>query len=114
MTAQDLSVRKLFRHVRAAVDVLEEILLSNSPQSSSDNKAQPAKEESRTKDPDTSWRPEKLAYTLKEAQELVGISRSSIYIALADQRLRAVKSGKRTLVLATDLQAWLENLPAKS
>jgi excisionase family DNA binding protein len=49
-----------------------------------------------------------LAYTLKEVQELVGINRSSIYLALADHCLRAVKSGKKTLVLAKDLQAWLE------
>jgi excisionase family DNA binding protein len=113
MNATDPRVQKLFRHVRAAVDLLEEILLSNSPQST-DNKARPAQDESRTKDPDTSWRPEKLAYTLKEVQELVGMSRSSIYLALAGQRLRAVKSGKKTLVLAKDLQAWLEKLPAKT
>lgn len=113
MNATDPRVQKLFRHVRAAVDVLEEIVLSNSCQFAN-SIARPAQDESRTKDPDASWRPEKLAYTVKEVQELVGMSRSSIYIALADQRLRAVKSGKKTLVLAKDLQAWLEKLPAKT
>jgi len=57
--------------------------------------------------------PARLAYTLKEVQEFVGISRSAIYLALSDGDLRAVKAGRRTLVLAKDLQAWLETLPAK-
>lgn len=59
-------------------------------------------------------KPEKLAYTVREIQQFVGISRSAIYFALGSQELRAVKCGRRTLILAKDLRAWLEKLPPKS
>jgi excisionase family DNA binding protein len=55
----------------------------------------------------------KLAYSLSEVNKLVGISRSAIYLALRAGELRAVKSGRKTLVLAKELDEWLEKLPAK-
>jgi excisionase family DNA binding protein len=56
----------------------------------------------------------KLAYSLSEVSELVGISRSAIYLALRARELRAVKGGRKTLVLAKDLDEWLEKLPTKN
>ena len=38
-------------------------------------------------------------------------SRSMIYQEIQSGRLRARKLGRRTLILAADLSAWLANLP---
>lgn len=55
---------------------------------------------------------EKLALSIPEAAMLSGISRSSLYKRMASGELAAVKSGKRRLILAGALKAWLEALPA--
>ena len=54
---------------------------------------------------------EKLAYTVKEALEAIGIGHSKLYEEIAAGRLKARKLGARTLILKTDLQAWLDALP---
>jgi excisionase family DNA binding protein len=58
--------------------------------------------------------PSKLAYSVGEVSKLVGISRSAIYLALRAKELRAVKCGRKMLVLARDLNEWLEKLPTKT
>jgi excisionase family DNA binding protein len=109
----DPQVHRLFGHVRQAVDIVEQLMLRQRPepmkeQSSATGMAKDAVDQT------PSGRP-KLAYTIQEAQELVGISRSALYLTLRNNNgLRAVKSGRKTLILAKDLQAWLEKLPAKS
>jgi excisionase family DNA binding protein len=50
----------------------------------------------------------KLAYTLDEVAELSGHCRSSLYELINGGKLRAVKSGRRTLILADDLRSWME------
>jgi excisionase family DNA binding protein len=113
MSAPEQRIRKLFHHLHAVADLLEEILLSN-PLPRENEKQQAVKNDRRPIEATEKPPPERLAYTLKEVQKLVGISRSAIYLVLAEGELRAVKSGRRTLILAKDLQAWLEKLPAKS
>jgi excisionase family DNA binding protein len=56
----------------------------------------------------------RLAYTIREACEVSGISKSSIYNSIRAGTLRPRKYGKRTLILADDLRAWLGSLPAAS
>jgi len=56
----------------------------------------------------------KLALTIQEAVSVSGLSRSSIYILLRDRKLQARKSGKRTLILAKDLERFLKSLPSAS
>ena len=54
----------------------------------------------------------KLSYTVKEVCKLVGISAATLYLVLGRGELKAVKLGNKTLILAKDLEKWLDNLPA--
>ncbi len=48
----------------------------------------------------------------KSVAKRVGVSLSTVNRAIRDGKLKAKKYGRRTLVLRTDLDAWLHSLPA--
>ena len=54
---------------------------------------------------------DRLAYSIEEATEAANTGKTALYEALGSGKLPAHKRGRRTLILAADLRAWLENLP---
>jgi excisionase family DNA binding protein len=52
--------------------------------------------------------PPKMGYRVKEVRNLLGISNSTFYNMVRQGDLKVVKMGKMTLVLAKDLNEWLE------
>jgi excisionase family DNA binding protein len=53
----------------------------------------------------------KVAFTIKEAARASGLSRSLLYLAIARGSLRARKCGARTVILDSELRAFLRKLP---
>lgn len=54
---------------------------------------------------------DRLAFSIAESAQIAGLSRSSLYIAIADGRLKTRKNGRRTIILREDLQSFLASLP---
>jgi excisionase family DNA binding protein len=54
---------------------------------------------------------DRAAFTIAEVIALTGLGRDKVYAVINEGLLAARKCGRRTLITATDLQAFLEALP---
>lgn len=54
---------------------------------------------------------QKMAFSVDEAARRADTCRDKIYGAINAGKLRARKNGRRTLILASDLEAYLKDLP---
>jgi excisionase family DNA binding protein len=59
------------------------------------------------------YRIEKIAFSIREAAAVSGLSRTTLYALIARRELRGVKSGARRLILRTDLEAYLAGLASQ-
>ena len=53
-----------------------------------------------------------VAYSVSDILQMVGIGRTKYYDLVATGDIKVRKIGHRTIVLAVDLDAWLESLPS--
>lgn len=53
----------------------------------------------------------KLAYSIKETACITSLGRMALYEEIKAGRLKSHKAGRRTIVLADDIRAWLASLP---
>jgi len=51
---------------------------------------------------------------IADASKLTGVSRTALYAALKRGDIKAKKHGRRTLLEASTLKAWLDDLPSYS
>lgn len=53
---------------------------------------------------------DRMAYRVREAAEVLAISRSRFYELVAEGRIRTLKEGARTLVRRSELERYLDAL----
>jgi excisionase family DNA binding protein len=110
MKHKDARVLEFYRHLRSAIDILELIALEPY-QPPEQPKPEPVAAPAPAPTPPQLPR-EKMTYTMKEASALLGVSKTTLWRAISEGKIDAVKFGSRTLIKADSLQHWLASLPS--
>lgn len=55
----------------------------------------------------------RLLYSLAEFRNLTSLSKTRVFEELKEGRLRAVKCGRRTLIPAAEVEAWIASLEGR-
>ncbi len=53
----------------------------------------------------------RLLYTVAETVQMLGVGRSTLYVMLGEGKLDVRKVGRRTLITAASIRAFVEGLP---
>jgi excisionase family DNA binding protein len=109
MKHRDARVFQLGQHLRLAIDVLEQIL-AEPYEAPRRPLSEPSVVVSLPPSP-PALPQEKLAYSVKEAAAALGLSKSTVWKAIADGALDAQKFGNRTLISADGLRGWVTSMP---
>lgn len=107
MKHRDARVFVFCQHLRSAIDILEQIAAEpyRPPQEPTPEAAPPPA-------PPPPVIPQgKITYSVKEAATAVGIGKTTLWKAISDGKLPAIKLGNRTLIAADALRAWLFSHP---
>jgi excisionase family DNA binding protein len=110
-TQPDPRIASLCDHLRSAIDILEEIATQPARFHEPPIEAHPAAPSTTQVSKILS---EKLAYTIKEVAATLGVSKSTLYLALGEGDLKAIKLGHRTLIPSTELQRRISSLPSRA
>jgi excisionase family DNA binding protein len=114
MKHRDPRIVEFFRHVREAIDVLEHLALDVNDAAPAKVAPTPKSEMQAAELVSKKSDGDKMAYAIKEACQKAQVSRSKLYQAIGNDQLRAVKCGRKTLILTKDLQAWVDSWPART
>ncbi|OAI44270.1 hypothetical protein AYO42_04950 [Rhizomicrobium sp. SCGC AG-212-E05] len=104
MRKGDPRVPGLFLLLRQVLDTLEDICMH--PHAAPEPCKEPVQVTAAIV---TNLQRDRLAYSIKEVRNMTGISNAKIYSDIKKGLLHSTKAGGRTLVLATDLQNWIES-----
>lgn len=55
---------------------------------------------------------QRLTVTVPEARQITGLSRTTFYKLFSEGKLTPRKAGKRTLILVSELEAFVNSLPS--
>lgn len=112
MKHRDARVFAMCQHLKSAIEIWEQI--ASEPYKAPER---PEPEPTRVVEalpPPPPLPIEKLTYSLKEASAALGVGKTTLYKALADGALTAVKLGNRTLIPAESLRAWMASWPRRT
>jgi excisionase family DNA binding protein len=109
MRDADTRLPELFGHLRHAIELLDQITLR--PHRLSAEPKETTEIETKLLRPLFPPTEIKLSYSIKVVCKLVSIRTTRLYQVLRRRELKAVKLRNKTLILARDLEEWLETLP---
>jgi len=112
MRHRDRRVAEMCQHLRAAVDLYEQIATTpfRPPEPMEPPAAKPMQQANA---PRADLAADKLAYSIKEASAALGMGKTKLYELIRDGHLKTIRIGQRRLLRADMLKAWLASLASE-